>query len=146
MMISYFLKGFAEISFYLHGLFYSNLDLFKCCLLLLLLLFSSSSQYCYYYYGRYDYFYYESFCHKRKSVFSFSRCSGISETYLFIIFFSFYIYSNVTFPLSALLNLLKPNGYIRNTDFNTLILCITPTKCICKFDTILTINSCCFPN
>jgi hypothetical protein len=43
------------------------------------------------------------------------------------------------------INLLKPNGYICTTDFNILILCITPTKRICKFDMILTINSCYFP-
>jgi hypothetical protein len=42
-------------------------------------------------------------------------------------------------------NLLKPNGYICITDFNIPILCITPTKRTCKFDMILTINSCCFP-
>jgi hypothetical protein len=44
-----------------------------------------------------------------------------------------------------LINLLKPNGYMCTIDFIILILCITPTKCICKFDMILTINSCSFP-
>jgi hypothetical protein len=48
-------------------------------------------------------------------------------------------------PSPPRVNLLKPNGYICTTDFNILILCITPTKCICKFDMVLTINSCCFP-
>jgi hypothetical protein len=43
------------------------------------------------------------------------------------------------------INLLKPNGYICTTDFNILILCITLTKCICKFHMILIINSYCFP-
>jgi hypothetical protein len=50
---------------------------------------------------------------------------------------------NIVLHSAVSINLLKPNGYVCN--FNILILCITPTKCICKFDMILTINSCCFP-